>query len=587
MSFYISKRAKDSSKGKILYHIGKQAPIPRPISLSRNTLLNNEYITKKPLDMSPVESIESLLGVVPKTQPVFEYKQTPDNLEEKDTKYDKVDFLLNYVGRTEEGWERPWLKEPVQSGVFLTDEPHNVFKEHGITEGKIYSVFVPFWVIAEAGGIHRYSGAREIIIPERLWEHCKILSSKDIPKEFNYFSFPPSMNYSDFVEVVPEINEEEIIEDLKRSNKEKKLKKKKSIGDNKMKLSKRAMLYKKAIEIKDASGNILYSDPNMKSLVNIDLSGKDFFLADFIKMDLSGANLSYSTLTSANFAYANLSNANLYGANFESAILFETNLSGAELRNANFYDADLRGADLRGASIYMATFKKARYDQNTKFTPGFGLPTKSMILISSQEDSEEDEYAPKGYVNPFEKQWGEGEGKSFEDILKEKDKLSPEKRKEMDFFKPKTPKCPICGEDSPGYVCPIHGNIPMFADDKNRCAKMKFNLSKRAALYKKAEDFEVDADSKCPWCGADKVYGGLGDDYCSNENCQWTSDWERAHEHDQDDELTHEEELEQLKRDDEEIERAQERDFRQSEREPDWDANDKKAILKFKLSKRG
>jgi hypothetical protein len=286
----LSKRAKDSSKGKILYHIGKQAPIPRPISIS------------------------------------------------------KFDYMGSNFGRTEEGWKRPWLKEPVQSGVFLTDEPDKVFKDHGITEGKIYSVFVPFWVIAESGGIHKYSGAREIIIPEYLWEYCKILSSKDIPKEFNYFNPLVDITFSDpDVEIVPELNEEDIIKDLKRSDVEKKLKKNKR--DTKMKLSKRAM------------------------------------------------------------------------------------------------------------------------------------------------------------------------------------------------------------------------------------------------LSKKSEDFEVDT-GKCPWCGADKVVG-LGDEHCSDEDCQWHSDWEGAHEHDRDYELTHKEELKQLERDDEAIERAQERDLRWSEMEPNLDANDKVANLKFKLSKRG
>jgi len=39
----------------------------------------------------------------------------------------------------------------------------------------VYAYKVPWWVVKEAGGIHRFDGAREILIPEHLWPHVKFV----------------------------------------------------------------------------------------------------------------------------------------------------------------------------------------------------------------------------------------------------------------------------------------------------------------------------------------------------------------------------------------------------------------------------
>lgn len=114
--------ANDSKKGKILFHIGNQAPMPRPKATSYN----------------------------------------PDDSE----------------------WIRP-NRLPTYSGVFLTDKPFEVFYKHGIEAKKIYSVFVPFHVIKDSGGLIPYEGAKEILIPEHLWKFCKVLSSKDFPYDYS------------------------------------------------------------------------------------------------------------------------------------------------------------------------------------------------------------------------------------------------------------------------------------------------------------------------------------------------------------------------------------------------------------------
>jgi len=65
-------------------------------------------------------------------------------------------------------WKRPWLKEPVKEGVFLTDRPVML----GILgiKGNVYAYDVPQWVIEEAGGMHRYHESQEILISKELWD---------------------------------------------------------------------------------------------------------------------------------------------------------------------------------------------------------------------------------------------------------------------------------------------------------------------------------------------------------------------------------------------------------------------------------
>ena len=75
-------------------------------------------------------------------------------------------------GQPEPDWVRPWLDAPVQSGVFLSPNPLNVFNYHGVF-GHVYAYDVPEWVIKESRGLHRHDKATEILIPNVLWKHVK------------------------------------------------------------------------------------------------------------------------------------------------------------------------------------------------------------------------------------------------------------------------------------------------------------------------------------------------------------------------------------------------------------------------------
>jgi hypothetical protein len=69
---------------------------------------------------------------------------------------------------TEEGWERRWINDPVQSGVFLTPHPLVIAVMHGVM-GHVYAYSVPQWVIEEAGGVKRFDRGSEVLISEALW----------------------------------------------------------------------------------------------------------------------------------------------------------------------------------------------------------------------------------------------------------------------------------------------------------------------------------------------------------------------------------------------------------------------------------
>lgn len=131
-------------------------------------------------------------------------------------------------------------------------------------------------------------------------------------------------------------------------------------------------------------------------LSKIRLNGKILRGADFHNADLSGADLSFSDLREADFHNADLSGALLESANLEGAdlhgailkgaflgnsILRNSNLSksdlhGAILVRANLRRADLHGANLHGTDLLMAvldgaSFKEAKYDQDTCWPEDF------------------------------------------------------------------------------------------------------------------------------------------------------------------------------------------------------------------------
>ncbi len=76
--------------------------------------------------------------------------------------------------RDSELWERPWLGAPVDAGVFLTPNPVEIWRNHGV-RGHVYAYRVPESVIEASGGLHRYDTGTEILIPASLWSQVQFL----------------------------------------------------------------------------------------------------------------------------------------------------------------------------------------------------------------------------------------------------------------------------------------------------------------------------------------------------------------------------------------------------------------------------
>ena len=84
---------------------------------------------------------------------------------------EKTGNMVNVPGTNT--WERYWLKDSIKSGVFLTPNPLDIAMFHGRV-GNVYAYMVPEWVIAKAGGIHRYDWGSEILISEDIWNEAGV-----------------------------------------------------------------------------------------------------------------------------------------------------------------------------------------------------------------------------------------------------------------------------------------------------------------------------------------------------------------------------------------------------------------------------
>ena len=105
-------------------------------------------------------------------------------------------------------------------------------------------------------------------------------------------------------------------------------------------------------------------------LVNEDMTGAALLAADLSEARLDGAVLEGADLRGATLSGARLNRARLRGAN----------LRGAKMRECDLREADLRGADLRDTNLDATRLEGARFDDSTKFPPGFSPYTCAMRL---------------------------------------------------------------------------------------------------------------------------------------------------------------------------------------------------------------
>jgi DNA polymerase III epsilon subunit-like protein len=103
----------------------------------------------------------------------------------------------------DDSWQRYWLDQPVESGVFLTPNWRAISSFHGRI-GHVYALKVPEWVIKKSGGVHRYDHGSELLISEEIWNEAgdeieflgKSLDADDVLREYegSYSSTTATIN---------------------------------------------------------------------------------------------------------------------------------------------------------------------------------------------------------------------------------------------------------------------------------------------------------------------------------------------------------------------------------------------------------
>lgn len=122
---------------------------------------------------------------------------------------------------------------------------------------------------------------------------------------------------------------------------------------------------------------------------------------DFQGENLQDENFGDRLLKNAKFQGANLKWANfqwseLQGAEFQGADLKDTNFQSADIYEANFKGAKLHGANLRECSnIETANWKKAEYDNTTRFPVDFAPDNFGLIRTSRRIKSNTKEFKPQ------------------------------------------------------------------------------------------------------------------------------------------------------------------------------------------------
>ena len=104
-------------------------------------------------------------------------------LSEKQVRDQKRKRVLYHIGNRpaepkpmtrpdQQGWRRYWLDQDVKSGVFFSPNPIDIASYHGVS-GDVYAYKIPEWVIAKAGGIHRYDHGSEVLISADVWREAE------------------------------------------------------------------------------------------------------------------------------------------------------------------------------------------------------------------------------------------------------------------------------------------------------------------------------------------------------------------------------------------------------------------------------
>jgi uncharacterized protein YjbI with pentapeptide repeats len=115
---------------------------------------------------------------------------------------------------------------------------------------------------------------------------------------------------------------------------------------------------------------------------------------NFSKCNLNYANfynseIGYSKFIGAKLKHGDFSNCNLIKADFTGSDLFGAKFDSCKLNGASFKECDISKADFRQSNLDGVRFVKTRYNDQTKFPPGFDGGDSDLIKIDLETEAEE------------------------------------------------------------------------------------------------------------------------------------------------------------------------------------------------------
>lgn len=132
------------------------------------------------------------------------------------------------------------------------------------------------------------------------------------------------------------------------------------------------------------------------SLKNSNFKGTRLDGTDFSKADLTGSDFRTATFHYPTFADGIFNQADFTGVDFNHTFTHKTKFREAKMRGiknlnqiygSDYYKADLRGADLSTVALATDTiFRKAQYDQFTRWFTGFDVEASGAVFVETKEE---------------------------------------------------------------------------------------------------------------------------------------------------------------------------------------------------------
>ncbi len=153
------------------------------------------------------------------------------------------------------------------------------------------------------------------------------------------------------------------------------------------------------------NANLTETDFDGSSLKNCNFRGATMKKTNFKRTDLTGSDFQEGTFDFPSFYMAVLNKVNFEELDLSTLQLNEIKMRGANLRNvkgvqniykSDFFEADLRGADFSKAVDFdPASFRKARYDQFTRWHEGFDPKARGAVYEETKDEPAKPKDKPK------------------------------------------------------------------------------------------------------------------------------------------------------------------------------------------------